>query len=88
MKIILKDNYVSYKNALQFMNMDLLERNREKLNLNFAEKCSKIDRMKLLFPLNSKDHEMKTRFIKKYKEQRKKGERIHRSYTCKSCLKI
>ena len=61
LKIILKDNYVTYKNALKFMNMDLLERNREKLNLNFAKKCSIIDRMKLLFPLNSKNHEMKTK---------------------------
>ena len=75
LKIILKNNYVNYKNALKFMNMDSLEKRREKLNLNFAKKCLKIDKMKVLFPMSSKNHEMKTRDIKKYKVNKAKKER-------------
>ena len=52
-----------------------LEKRREKLNLNFAKKCLKIDKMKVLFPMSSKNHEMKTRDIKKYKVNKAKKER-------------
>ena len=76
MKIILKNNYVNYKNALKFMNMDSLEKRREKLNLNFAKKCLKIDNMKSLFPLkNTRDTRKKSKFI----VNKSKSERYKRS---------
>ena len=61
LKIILNNIYVNYKRALKFLNMDSLETRREKLNLTFAKKCLKIERMKHLFPLNSKNLKMKIR---------------------------
>merc|ERR1711884_139113 len=48
-KIILKNNYESYKSALKFLNMDSLDHRREKMNLTFAKKCLKIDQMKSYF---------------------------------------
>jgi len=79
LKIILKNNYVNYKRALKFLNMDSLETRREKLNLTFAKKCLKIERMKYLFPLNSKNHDMKIRDSLKYKVIKAKKERYKKS---------
>ena len=62
LKIILRNNYESYQKALKFLNMDSLEKRREKLNMNFAKKC-----LKNLFELNVKPHSIKTRDIVKYK---------------------
>ena len=53
-KIILKNNYDSYKKALKVLNMETLDQRREKGNLTFAKKCLKIENMKSLFPLNEK----------------------------------
>ena len=79
LKIILRNNYESYEKALKFLNMESLCKRREKLNLNFAKKCLKIENMKALFPLNSKDHDMKTREIMKYKVNKAKKERYKNS---------
>ena len=78
-KIILKNNYESYKKALKFLNMESLNMRREKQNLSFAKKCLKIDNMKTLFPLCSKSHTMKTREILKFKENKAKKERYKSS---------
>ena len=59
--------------------MDSLEKRREKLNMNFAKKCLKIERMKHLFELNAKPHSMKTRDIVKYKVKKAKKERYKKS---------
>ena len=79
LKIILRNNYESYQKALKFLNMDSLEKRREKLNMNFAKKCLKIERMKHLFELNAKPHSMKTRDIVKYKVKKAKKERYKKS---------
>ena len=68
-----------YTEALKFLNMESLDQRREKLNLNFAKKCLKIDNMKTLFPLCSKSHNMKTREILKFKESKAKTERYKSS---------
>ena len=78
-KIILKNNYESYKKALKFLNMESLNMRREKQNLSFAKKCLKIDNMKTLFPINSKFHSMNTRNILKYQEKKAKKERYKKS---------
>ena len=78
-KIILKNNYQSYTEALKFLNMESLDKRREKMNLNFAKKCLKIDNMKTLFPLCSKSHNMKTREILKFKENKAKTQRYKSS---------
>ena len=78
-KIILKNNYQSYEEALKLLNMETLDQRREKLNLTFAKKCLKIDNMKALFPFQVKEHDMKTRKILKYKVIKAKTERYKRS---------
>ena len=79
LKIILKNNYQSYKHALKFLNMESLDERREKLNLKFAKKCLKIEVMKSLFPLNTKTHGMYSREKLKYKVTKAKTERYKNS---------
>ena len=79
LKIILKNNYQSYQQAMKFLNMESLDQRREKLNLRFAKKCLKIENMKSLFPLNTKSHGMNSRVILKYKVNKAKTERYKNS---------
>ena len=78
-KIILKNNYDSYKKALKVLNMETLDQRREKGNLTFAKKCLKIENMKSLFPLNEKKHDMKNRNKFKYKVFKANTERYKKS---------
>ena len=61
LKIILKDRYKRYENALATLELESLATRRENLCLIFAHKCLKNPKMKYLFPPNNKTHEMKTR---------------------------
>ena len=51
-KIILKDEYQSYNEALEKLNLQNLSDRRQMLARRFAEKCLNSDRFKDLFPLN------------------------------------
>ena len=53
LKIILKQDYISYEQALEKVNLQTLVARREKLSLNFARKCLKNDKTKSMFPLQS-----------------------------------
>ena len=75
-KIILKNNYESYKSALKFLNMDSLDHRREKMNLSFAKKCLKVDQMKSLFP---QKNTRKTRHKYKFMVNKSKSERYKKS---------
>ena len=75
-KIILKQRYKTYQNALNILNFD--ER-REILCLNFAKRTSQHPKLKKMFPLNEKNHSMKTRKLEKYKVQVAHTERLKRS---------
>ena len=66
LKIILKDRYKTYRNALNIMEIDSLSNRREQLCLEFAKKCVKHPNLKHMFPTNSKDHQMITRLNEKY----------------------
>ena len=61
LKIILRENYKGYKQALVALGIESLSDRREKLCLKFAKKCSKHEKTKQMFPLNEKYHGMKTR---------------------------
>ena len=61
LKIILKDSYVTYEEALKTMDLENLADRRDQLCLNFAKKCLKNGKMKHLFPKNNKIHPMMTR---------------------------
>ena len=66
MKVILKDKYVNYKQALKLVDLESLHARRERLCLKFAKKCLKIENLKKLFPLREVKHEMKKRNTEKY----------------------
>ena len=78
-KIILKNNFNSYKEALKLLNMETLDQRREKGNLTFAKKCLKIENMKSLFPLNERKHDMQNRKKFKYKVFKANTERYKKS---------
>ena len=69
LKIILKEKYCGYQQGLAKLDLESLECRRENLCLNFANKCTKNDKLKHMFPLNPKYHDMKTRNKEKYEVQ-------------------
>ena len=54
LRIILKDDYTCYTEALKLTGLDTLTARRTKLCLNFARKCKKSDQTSGMFPLNAK----------------------------------
>ena len=55
LRIILKEQYSSYADALDITGLDTLKARRAKLCLNFANKCVKSDLTNDMFPLNAAD---------------------------------
>ena len=78
-KIILKNSYTNYKEALEILKMESLDERRTRLCLKFAKNCLKHEKMKRLFPLTSKNHSMKTRTIEKFKVNSANTERYKKS---------
>ena len=66
LKIILKDNYKNYTNALNFLEFETLKDRREYLCLHFAKKSVRNDKFKDLLPVNTKFHKMSTRNYEKF----------------------
>ena len=54
LRIILKDSYTSYPEALKLSGLDTLSERRSKLCLNFAKKCTTSEKTSEMFPLNKK----------------------------------
>ena len=53
--IILGDSYISYRNALNLLNLESLELRRQKLSLKFAIKASKHSKFKAWFKPNDQN---------------------------------
>ena len=51
-KIILKEEYTTYKDALESLNLETLSDRRQLLAKRFATKCTKSEQFSDLFPLN------------------------------------
>ena len=68
-KIILREKYSNYENALAQLGIESLDSRREHNCLNFARKCVKNKKLAQMFPENTKQHEMNTRHEEKYKVQ-------------------
>ena len=66
-KLILKQNYKNYENALIILNLEKLEDRRTKLCRKFANNGIMNNTLKDLFPLNEKKHIMNNRNQEKYK---------------------
>ena len=50
LRIILKDNYTSYEDALNLTGLETLKTRRNKLSLSFAIKCTKNEATRDMFP--------------------------------------
>ena len=87
LRIILKKEYCTYSKALTRLGMEQLGTRRDKLVLNFAQKCVKNPKTSNMFPLNSKLHNMYTRNQEKYFVQKAHIDRLknHPSYICRIC---
>ena len=62
LKIILKEKYKSYENALNFLELDTLKQRRIHMSLSFARNCLKTKNMKHIFPPNIGHNVMNTRY--------------------------
>ena len=79
LKLILKERYIDYKNALNVMKMDTLAIRREKLCLKFAKDCVRNEKLHDMFPKNKKFHLMDMRSSYKFVVKKAKTERLQRS---------
>ena len=66
LKIILKDRYNSYQDALNTLKLKTLKDRRDYLCLKFAKNCLRIEKFKGFFPVNNKVHKMSTRNNEKF----------------------
>ena len=73
-------SFKTYKHGLNILNIDTLDKRREKLCLKFAKNCLKNEKVQNLFPLNHAKHKMKKRKNpKKFQVKRPKTERYKKS---------
>ena len=74
LRIILKENYINYANALYLTNLKTLKARRSQLCKRFAIKCTKNEKTKDMFPL--KQHNINTRYPEKYEVTKAKTNRL------------
>ena len=79
LKLILKERYVNYKNALNVIGIDSLEQRREKLCLKFAKACVRYEKLSDMFPRNKQEHLMNKRGKELFFVKRAKTERFKKS---------
>ena len=78
-KVIMGKSYTTYKNGLEYLNLDTLDQRREKLCLKFAKQCLKTEKVKKFFPLENTKHGMKTRKKRKFKISKQNTKRYQNS---------
>ena len=76
--MILRNKFDNYEDALIYLNIDNLDERRKKNSLNFAKKCLKNEKVRSIFPVNSKNKK-KTRNHEKYEVNFAKAERYKNS---------
>ena len=81
LRMILKQRYTSYEEALKIVNLETLSDRREKLCLQFAEKCLMSEKTKGMFPLHQSSHDMakNIRHHEKYHVQHANTDRLKKS---------
>ena len=79
LRIILKDQYQTYKKALVKLGLENLSERREKLCLTFAQKCIKNPKTAHMFPMKEKTHKMQTRNPEKFQVQQALNDRLKKS---------
>ena len=78
-RIILGENYTSYRNGLKLLNLKTLNERRKELCLKFAKKCLGSEKVKDMFQRKKSLHPMKKRKQEKFKQRRIKTERYRKS---------
>ena len=78
-RIILGENYTSYRNGLKMLNLITLNERRKELCLKFAKKCLGNEKVKDMFQRKKSLHPMKKRKQEKFKQRRMKTERYKKS---------
>ena len=77
LRIILKDRYTSYEEALKQTNLKTLSERRSDLCLKFAKKCVKNEKTSDIFPINDKARS--TRVTEKFFVTKAKTDRLAKS---------
>ena len=77
-KMILKDKYKNYEDALRYLNIDTLSERRNKHSLKFAKNSLRNEKVRNLFPVNT-NRRKNTRNDNKYKVNFAKTERYFKS---------
>ena len=65
-KLVLREKYTTYEDALTILNLESLSSRRQHLCLKFAKDGIKHEQLSDLLPMNKKEHNMKTRDQEKY----------------------
>ena len=78
-RIIMGEEFKGYQKSLDKLDIETLDARRESVCLNFALKTSKNPKMKKMFPLKDKHHDMQTRQPEKYVVQHANTERLKKS---------
>ena len=66
LRIILGDQYINYRNALEVLDLQSLDDRRESLCLKFAKKCLQVKKFQSMFPKRRQVHSMKKRKNEKF----------------------
>ena len=79
LKIILRESYESYDNALKVLKLQSLKERREDLSLKFAKKCLEVPKLSKMFPRSQQNHAMGKRCTESFQVKRGLTERMRRS---------
>ena len=79
LRMILKNRYKDYDNALNLAGLEKLSQRRVQLCLNFARKCVKNPKTSHMFPLNPTSHTMVNRETPRYFTQQVRTARLYKS---------
>ena len=79
LKVILKNDYLSYEDALKLTNLQSLDERRDAIGMKFAKNCLKNANFSKLFSLNNQRHAMQVRNPLKYQVNKANTERYKNS---------
>ena len=75
----MKTKYISYEDSILKLNLESLQQRRRSLLERFGETGLKSNTLTDLFPINTKQHNMKTRNCEKYEVKLAHTERLKKS---------
>ena len=79
LRVIMGPRYTNYSDALLKLNLQTLDERRQLLCIKFAKKCLETEKLKRMFPLNKKMHNMEKRENERYLVTKSFTERHRRS---------